>query len=85
MAPVASAMMAITDSGGGMTPEVIRRAFEPFFTTEPPPQGSGLGLSHIYGFVRQSRDVVRLESVPGRGTTVRIFLPRHDPGKAGTV
>ncbi len=79
MAPGAFATIAVTDTGAGMTPEVMARAFEPFFTTKPPGQGTGLGLSQIYGFVRQSGGVVRLESAPGRGTTVRIFLPRHAP------
>ena len=83
-APGAFATIAVTDTGAGMVPEVMARAFEPFFTTKPLGQGSGLGLSQIYGFVRQSGGVVRLESAPGRGTTVRIFLPRHDPGPAGT-
>ena len=77
-APGAFATVAVTDTGAGMTPEVMARAFEPFFTTKPLGQGTGLGLSQIYGFVRQSGGVVRLESTPGQGTTVRIFLPRHE-------
>ncbi len=68
--------IAISDNGVGMTPEIMARAFEPFFTTKPIGQGTGLGLSQLYGFVRQSGGLVRLDSQPGRGTTVRILLPR---------
>ncbi|SFK65572.1 PAS domain S-box protein [Methylorubrum salsuginis] len=69
--------LSIGDTGLGMEPEVAARAFEPFFTTKPMGQGTGLGLSMIYGFARQSGGHVRLESAPGRGTTVRLVLPRH--------
>ncbi len=69
--------LAVSDNGCGMTPEVIERAFEPFFTTKPIGQGTGLGLSMIYGFARQSGGQVRIESEIGSGTTVRILLPRH--------
>jgi CheY-like chemotaxis protein len=55
----------------------MERAFEPFFTTKPIGAGSGLGLSQIYGFVRQSGGFIRMESAPGQGTTLRLFLPRH--------
>ncbi len=69
--------ISVTDSGTGMTPSVAARAFEPFFTTKPVGQGTGLGLSQLYGFARQSGGSARLESAPGRGTTVRLFLPRY--------
>jgi signal transduction histidine kinase/CheY-like chemotaxis protein len=75
--------ISVTDSGCGMTPDVIALAFEPFFTTKPTGQGTGLGLSMLYGFVKQSGGHVRIYSEPGHGTTVRLYLPRHDcPGTA---
>ncbi len=67
----------VTDTGTGMPPDVIKRAFDPFFTTKPPGQGTGLGLSMIYGFARQSGGAVHIESVLGQGTTMSIILPRH--------
>ncbi len=70
-------MVAVADTGTGMSPEVMARAFDPFFTTKPVGQGTGLGLSMIYGFARQSAGHVRLDSAPGQGTTVRLYLPRH--------
>ncbi len=76
--PGAYIEIAAADTGVGMAPEVLARVFEPFYTTKPIGQGTGLGLSQLQGFVRQSGGVVRLESEPGRGTTVRIYLPRHD-------
>ena len=69
--------VAVTDTGLGMTPAVLARAFEPFFTTKPLGQGTGLGLSQLYGFVRQSGGMVKLDSAPGQGTTVRLYLPRY--------
>lgn len=68
----------VSDSGVGMTPEVLSRAFEPFFTTKSVGQGTGLGLSQIYGFVKQSGGFVRIDSAPGEGTSVRIFLPTRE-------
>ena len=69
--------ICVTDTGTGMKPEVIERAFDPFFTTKPVGQGTGLGLSMIYGFARQSGGGVRIYSEVGRGTTMCIYLPRH--------
>ncbi|GGE90489.1 PAS domain S-box protein [Sphingomonas prati] len=69
--------ICVTDTGTGMTPEVVQRAFEPFYTTKPIGQGTGLGLSMIYGFARQSGGQVRIYSEIGQGTTVCVYLPRH--------
>ena len=69
--------LSVSDDGTGMPPEVAARIFEPFFTTKPLGSGTGLGLSMIYGFARQSGGNVRVHTRPGLGTTMRILLPRH--------
>ncbi|MEX1108719.1 MAG: cache domain-containing protein [Dongiaceae bacterium] len=76
MQPGAYVVLSVIDSGVGMDPDIKARAFEPFFTTKDVGKGSGLGLSTIYGFVRQSGGHVGIDSEPGRGTTVRLYLPR---------
>jgi PAS domain S-box-containing protein len=68
----------VADTGTGMAADVVARAFDPFFTTKPIGQGTGLGLSMIYGFARQSNGHVIIDSTPGAGTSVRIYLPRHE-------
>jgi PAS domain S-box-containing protein len=69
-------MISVTDSGKGMTPETVERAFDPFYTTKPAGEGTGLGLSMVFGFVKQTGGHVRIYSEVGHGTTVRLYLPR---------
>jgi PAS domain S-box-containing protein len=71
-------VISVSDTGAGMSPAVVAKAFDPFFTTKPIGQGTGLGLSMIYGFVKQSGGHVRIHSEEGRGTTVKLFLRRAD-------
>jgi PAS domain S-box-containing protein len=72
------ALLSVTDTGVGMTAEVLERAVEPFFTTKNLGHGTGLGLSMVYGFVKQSGGHVKIESAPSRGTRVRLYLPRSE-------
>ncbi len=73
-------VLSVTDTGTGMPPDVLVRAMEPFFTTKPPGKGSGLGLSTIYGFARQSGGYFSIDSEVGKGTTVRLYLPSTQAG-----
>jgi PAS domain S-box-containing protein len=78
-------LLSVTDTGEGMPPEVLERAFEPFFSTKEPGRGTGLGLSTVYGFAEQSGGHASIESKVGFGTTVNLYLPRADAGAEATV
>jgi len=73
-------MVAVSDTGSGMTPEVLSRAFEPFFTTKDVGKGSGLGLSQVFGLAKQSGGGVSIDTEVGHGTTIKVFLPRASAG-----
>src|SRR5205814_3288817 len=74
--PLAEIEVSVTDTGIGMPPDVVEKAFQPFFTTKEIGKGTGLGLSQVYGFIQQSGGHVSIESEVGRGTTIRLYLPR---------
>ncbi len=77
LAPGDYVEISIADTGTGMAPEVLEKVFDPFFTTKPIGQGTGLGLSMIYGFIRQSNGYIQIDSKVGQGTVINLYLPRH--------
>jgi PAS domain S-box-containing protein len=77
LSPGQYVLLCVADTGAGMTPDVMTKVFEPFFTTKPAGEGTGLGLSQLHGFIKQSGGHVGIASWPGEGTTIEIYLPRH--------
>ena len=78
LAPGGYVVLSVGDTGTGMAPDILAKIFDPFFTTKPIGQGTGLGMSMIYGFVKQSGGHIRIDSQPGQGTTVMLYLPRAE-------
>lgn len=78
--------ISVSDTGGGMTPQVLERVFDPFYTTKGPGNGAGLGLSQVFGWIKQTGGHIRLQSAPGQGTTAHLYVPRHSgQAPAGTL
>ncbi len=75
-------LLSVTDNGSGMSPDLLSKVFEPFFTTKPVGKGSGLGLSMVYGFIKQSGGHIKIDSAVGRGTSIRLYLSRAEAGAA---
>ncbi len=85
IAPGQYVLLSLSDTGKGIEKDVLDRVFEPFFSTKPVGQGTGLGLSQVYGFVKQTGGHVKIESAPGQGATVKLFLPRANVEESGAV